>query len=353
MGKMDFTKFPEFDNHELVVFAFDETSGLRSFIAIHNTVLGPAVGGTRYWHYGSEKEALRDALRLSKAMTYKCAIVGLRYGGGKGVIIANTYNPKKKKFLIAYAKKVNFLSGHFYTGEDVGLTTEHVNILAKNSRYIIGREHLAGNPSPWAALGVFYAIRAALEEVYGSAEMNGRKFAIKGIGKVGGTLLRLLYERGGKIVVADIDHRKTKMAKQHFPKIRVVSPNEIHRERVDVFAPCALGGDLNEETVPQLRCHIVCGGANNQLAAAEDGVRLQRAGILYVPDYVANAGGLINVVAELDPKGYSRKRVRNRVERIQKIAKKIIELSRKTKKPANEVADELAERVFKSRMRKR
>lgn len=342
----DFTQLPEFDNHELVVFATDKKSGLKSFIAIHNTNLGPATGGTRYWNYRSEQEALRDVLRLSRAMTYKCALSGIRYGGGKGVIMANSYNPKKKQFLTAYARRVNLLKGSFYTGEDVGLTTEHVNVLARKSRFIIGRASLAGNPSPWAALGVFYAMRVALEAVFGSPEISGRKFAIKGFGKVGSILSRLIYERGGKVTVADINSKRAKLAKKRFPKIRIVKPGEIHRQRVDVYAPCALGDDFNQKTIPQLRCHIICGGANNQLSTPEDGVRLQKAGILYVPDYLANAGGLINVVAELDRRGYSRRRVKGKVKSIEKMTKKIIELSRRQNKPTSEVADRMAESIF-------
>ncbi|OGY97488.1 MAG: hypothetical protein A3A43_02805 [Candidatus Liptonbacteria bacterium RIFCSPLOWO2_01_FULL_56_20] len=349
MREFSVSSLPEFDNHELVAFFEDKKTGLKSFVAVHNTNLGPATGGTRYWNYRSEREALRDALRLSQAMTYKCALAGLSYGGGKGVIMANSHNPKKRKFLIAYAKRVNLLRGNFYTGEDVGLTTEYVNTLARHSKFIIGRESLAGNPSPWAALGVFYAISAGLKAVFGTDEMSGRTFSIKGVGKVGSELCRLLYGRGGRIVVADINQKRIKQIKKRFPKVRVVKPGEIHEQRVDVYAPCALGDEFNAKTIPRLQCHIVCGGANNQLSTSEDGRRLQRAGILYIPDYLANAGGLINVVAELDRRGYSWKRVRKRVQNIQKMARKVIEFSRRQDTPTSEVADRLAESIFRKK----
>ena len=338
--------FEEFDNHELVASLVDRKSGLRGFIAIHNTNLGPAAGGTRYWHYRSEQDALRDALRLSKAMTYKCALARVPHGGGKGVIIANSNHHTRKDFLVAYAKRVNLLNGSFYTGEDVGLTKEYVETLTRNSRFIIGRERLAGNPSPWAAKGVFYAMQAALEAVFGSQEVEGHTFAISGVGKVGEMLCDLIYRQGGEVVVADINADRIKSVKRKFPRIAVVSPSEIHKQRVDVYAPCALGNEFNKKTIPHVRAQIICGGANNQLASPEDGNRLHSWGILYVPDYLANAGGLINVVAEIDSGGYSRKKVERKVKGIKNTAKKIIELSAKKNKPTSEVADRLAEEIF-------
>jgi len=339
------SEFKEFDQHELVVSAFDKHTGLKSFIAIHNSNLGPAVGGTRYWRYASEEEALADALRLSRAMTYKCALARVPHGGGKGVIMANG---GRKQFMVAYAKRINLLNGSFHTGEDVGLTKEYLATLEKTSKFIIGRERLAGNPSPWAAKGVFYSIVAALEAIFGDSEIQGRTFAIKGLGKVGSTLCGLLYEQGGRLIVADVDVEKVKSLKHKFPKVEIVKSTEIHKQRVDVYAPCALGDEFNKKTIPQLRCQIICGGANNQLASREDGERLHSWGILYVPDYLANAGGLINVVAELDKRGYSRRRVEKKVQGIQKTAQKIIQLSVQTNKSTSEVADSLAEKIFKA-----
>ncbi|MBI4094896.1 MAG: Glu/Leu/Phe/Val dehydrogenase [Candidatus Liptonbacteria bacterium] len=350
---LDASRLPEFDNHELVAFTADRKSGLKSFIAIHNTNLGPATGGTRYWAYDSEEEAFRDVLRLSRAMTYKCALARVPYGGGKGVIIANSHHPRRRKILAAYAKRVNLLEGSFYTGEDVGITPDDISVLARQSHFIIGREKFAGDPSPWAALGVFFALQAGLEVVFGNADITGRTFAVKGLGKVGGALCELLYRRGGTLIGADIDPDRVRSAKRRFPRIKIVEAKEIHRQRVDVYAPCALGGDFNKKTIPQLRCQVICGGANNQLSSEKDGERLHGWGILYIPDYLANAGGLINVVSELDKRGYSSRRVRKKVKDIRKTAKKIIMLSEKLNKPTSDVADRLAERIFKNGKRRK
>ncbi|MBI2034073.1 MAG: Glu/Leu/Phe/Val dehydrogenase [Candidatus Liptonbacteria bacterium] len=349
MKNINLAKLPEFNNHELVVVGVDAPSGLRSFIAIHNTNLGPAVGGTRYWQYHSEQAALSDALRLSRAMTYKCALVGVPYGGGKGVIIAHRNNPKKKRFLGAYIKRVNLLGGNFYTGEDVGLNGDDVAFMERRSRFVIGRQKLGGSPAPWAALGVFAAIQGAFESLFGGPAVGGRSFALKGIGKVGSILCRLLYERGARIIAADINPERVRWVRRHFRGVKIVSPAEIHRQKVDVFVPCALGGDLNKGTIRELHSQIVCGGANNQLTSSEDGVRLHERGVLYIPDYLAGAGGLINVVAELDRRGYSRKRVLRKVKAIRGTAKKIIKLSRRYNRPTSEIADGLAEKIFLKR----
>lgn len=350
--RLDIANLPEFDNHEAVVYAVDERVGLKSFIAIHNTNLGPATGGTRYWNYASEEEAIRDVLRLSQAMTYKCALARVPYGGGKGVIIGNAHNPRKGYLFASYAHRVNLLNGTFYTGEDVGLTQANLHILEKESKFIIGRERIAGNPSPWAARGVYYAILAALQAVFGNSEIAGRTFSVKGVGKVGSVLCGLLYERGGKVFVADLAPEKIKSIKRKYPRVEVMRPLEIHKQKVDVYAPCALGGEFNKKTIPQLRCKVICGGANNQLASHEDGERLHSWDILYVPDYLANAGGLINVVAELDKRGYSRRRVERKVRGIRATTKKIIELSRKKNQPTSHIADRLAEGIFLNGKRK-
>lgn len=348
---LDFSKFPQFDDHEAVVFVSDAEIGLRGFIAIHNSNLGPATGGTRYWNYRSEGDALRDVLRLSQAMTYKCALARVPHGGGKGVIIANSHHPRKKQLVAAYAKRINLLNGNFITGEDVGINEDDVRVMLKHTSFIIGKPNVAGDPSPWAALGVFYAMQGALEKVLGSAGVHGRTVAVKGIGKVGFALCGLLYKSGARLVVADIDSSRIRLARREFPGVKVVSPPEIHRQKVDVYAPCALGDEFNKKTIPQLRCGIICGGANNQLASPEDGFRLHSWGILYVPDYLANAGGLINVAAELDKRGYSRRRVVRKVRGIRNTTKKIIQLSRKQNKPTSEIADRLAESIFRFRKR--
>lgn len=345
---LSISSLPEFDNHELVSYLYDENSGLRGFIAIHSTKLGPATGGTRYWRYKAESEALRDALRLSKAMSYKCALAGVPFGGGKGAIIADPSQPKKKALLAAYAKKVNLLDGNFITGEDVGLDAKDVEILSQISPYIIGSPKKAGDPSPWAAKSVFYAIKSGLEFSFGNPTIKGRKFAIKGLGKVGFELAKLLTKEGGQIVAADINEKARQKAKKLLPNIQFVSPDQIHRQAVDVFAPCALGNELDKQNISQLNCKIVCGSANNQLASSEAGTWLYQRDILYIPDYVANAGGLINVTDELNPGGYSPSRVEKKIQKLNAIIKKILSLSLKKDQPTSQIADKLAEKILNS-----
>ncbi|MFY9463165.1 MAG: Glu/Leu/Phe/Val dehydrogenase dimerization domain-containing protein [Candidatus Sungiibacteriota bacterium] len=339
-------ELPEFEGHKLVSFIYDKRVGLRGFIAIHNTNLGPATGGTRYWIYDSEKDALSDALRLSKAMTYKCALAGVSYGGGKGVIIRNPRRPKNDALLQAYAHAVNLFNGSFYTGEDVGMTEHDVEFLAGHCKFINGLPGRAGDPAPWAALGVFHAIEASLHAVFGTAAMEGRTFAIKGLGKLGSELARLIFEQGGEVYGADISADAVKKAVKRFPKLKIIKAAEIHTIKADVFSPCALGGDFNGKTIPQLKSDIVCGGANNQLVSAQDGARLQERGILYIPDYVANAGGLISVTEEWNRAGYRVENVRRKVAAIRKTVTHIIEKSRKDHAPTSVVADRLAEDIF-------
>lgn len=342
-------QLPEFDDHELVSFFADKEIGLKGFIAIHNTNLGPATGGTRYKKYASEQEALQDALNLSRAMTYKCALAGVPYGGGKAVIMAQPRFPKTEKFLSRYAEKINLLNGSFYTGEDVGIDESDIRTLARHSQFIVGRPDGAGDPSPWAALSVFYAIQVGLQSVFGSATVRGRTVAVKGLGKVGFELCRLIFEAGGHIAVADLDVGAIRRATKRFPGIRVVPSAKIHCQKVDVYAPCALGGEFDTKRVRELKCRVVCGSANNQLVSPESGRALYRRGILYIPDYVANVGGLINVKAELHPDGYSRKRVATRVARVRGTVRRIIALSRKNNLPTDTIADELAEKIFKKK----
>ena len=343
---MEIEKLPEFDNHELVSFFCDQKTGLRGYIAIHNTNLGPSAGGTRYFPYKNDEEALRDALRLSRAMTYKCALVGVPYGGAKATIIIDPQKPKTREFLIEYAKRVNLLNGNYITGEDVGVNQRDVDILSNNSKFIVGNSKSGGDLGPWAALGVFSAIKGALEVVFGSAEIKNRTFAVKGLGKVGLSLAVHINKYGGKIIGVDINPEALKTAKKTIPNIRFVSPSLIHKQKVDVYSPCAMGGEFNEKTIKELRCKIICGGANNQLANPKIGEELHRLKILYVPDYLANAGGLISVVGELRKGGYDLGWVEKKCLEIKKTAKKIIELSKKEKKPTSVVTDRLAESIF-------
>ncbi len=337
-----------YTDHEAVIFIHDKVTQLRGFIAIHNTNLGPAVGGTRIQYYKTEEDALADALRLSRAMTYKCAMAGVPFGGGKAVLMSPKRMTIRQKnaFLRSYARRLEFLDGHFFTGEDVGVEARDIALLDKHSRSIIGRPKVGGLPAHWAVLSVSLALEAALQEKFGTESFKGRLFAVKGLGNVGMDLCGLILKRGGIVVAADINRKRTELARRQYPSIRIVPAVSIHKQAVDIFVPCALGNELNSRTIKELRCAIVCGSANNQLATSEDGKLLFKRDILYVPDYVANAGGLINVVSELHAGGYSREHVAKRVEHVKIAVEEILTLSRKTKQPTNVIADKIAEKRF-------
>lgn len=347
-----FEKLDEYDGHESVTFITDKKSGLRGFIAIHNTNLGPAVGGTRFWYYESETEALRDALRLSRAMTYKCALAGVRYGGGKAVLMAPRPGAKMTKaFGIAYAQRLNSFDCPFFTGEDVGLRDEDVRLLARHApTCIIGKPQVGGLPSEWAALSVFYSMKAAMRERFGSDDFKGLTVAIKGVGNVGYDLAVMLSKEGASVVASDIRPERIALVRKKVPGARIVASEQIHRIKADIYAPCALGNEFDARKAATISCKIICGAANNQLSSPDVGRTLHKRQIMYVPDYVANAGGLINVVDELNPKGYSRARVVNEIESIQGTVHDIIRRSKATGRPESDVADELAERRFGARV---
>jgi|TARA_B100001971_G_scaffold119819_1_gene110326 leucine dehydrogenase len=319
-------RFSEFDDHELVCEIKDKGTGLHAYIAIHNTNLGPATGGTRFFFYKSKDEALADVLRLSKAMTYKCALASVPYGGGKGVIIGDPKKTKTNELLKAYAKAVNELKGKFTTGEDMGLTESDIMVLSNESKYINGRGSELG---PFAALGVLKAIEAVIGKV------EGHTFAIKGLGKVGFALCKLIYERGGKIIGADIDEKAIERAKKY---VEIVDPLEIHKQRVDVYCPCALGNEFNEKTIDELGSKIICGAANNQLVSPDVGEKLHKKGITYIPDYVANAGGLIRAVL--------RGNVNKRINEIKDTTEKILNMARENNKSTSIIADDLAKKII-------
>ncbi len=339
------TDFKEFDGHEAVLFAHDRPSGLRAFIVIHNTNIGPATGGTRYAAYVSEEDALREALRLSRAMTYKCALAGVRHGGGKGVIIANPKADRRKIFA-AYAQAVNRLGGWFTTGEDVGVGEHDIAAMRKYSRFVNGRRGQAGDLGPWAARGVFKAMLSAAAVVFGSADLLGKTVAVKGLGKVGLNLCKLLSAAGANIVAADVSREAVIVARRSIPGIQIVPTARIHRERLDIYGPCAMGGEFTTKTAKEVRASIICGGANNQLATPEVDAAFRRRGVVYVPDYVANAGGLIAVAGELDARGWSRKRVARKIENIGTTVHKILLVSERTRRPTGAVADAMARAVF-------
>lgn len=345
----DLKHFPEYDNHELVCEIKDKNTGLHAFIAIHNTNLGPATGGTRFFSYNTKDEAIRDALRLSKAMTYKCALAGVQYGGGKAVIIGNPKKIKTNELLRAYADAVNELNGKFTTGEDIGLTEDDIMVLSEHSEYIHGRKNEAGELGSWAALGVFKAIQAALDFKFGTSDIRGHSFAVKGIGEVGLALCKLIDKHGGNIIAADTDQDVAKKAQEHIKNIKIVDSSEIHKQNVDVYCPCALGNEFDDNNVQELNCKIICGAANNQLAFSEIGEYFYKKEIIYIPDYVANAGGLINIVSEMDSDGYNIGKVKIKVDEIQNTVKTILETAKENKEPANYTADRVAKKIINAK----
>jgi leucine dehydrogenase len=307
-------------DHEELVIRRGRRSGVYTVVAVHSTRLGPALGGCRLWRYASSADAARDALRLSRAMTFKAAAAGVPLGGGKGVICAEPGAPPagnlRRAMLLDFADTVNVLEGAYITAEDVGTTTDDMCAIAEESEHVTGLPPSragSGDPSPVTALGVEAAMRAACEHRFGSPDLEGRTVAVVGIGRVGFHLARLLSEAGAKLIVADIDEQKRALAEK-LPGARWADPNVAVLAEVDVLAPCALGGAINGANVSRLRCRVICGSANNQLS--HDGLAddLAALGILYAPDFVANAGGLINIAVELE--GYDRDRALRRAEAI-------------------------------------
>ena len=330
--------------HEQVAFFSDRDSGLRAIIAIHDTTLGPALGGTRMWTYPSEEAALTDVLRLSRAMTYKAAAAGLDLGGGKGLIVGDPQRDKSEALFLAYARAVDSLGGRYITAEDVGTTPDDLAVVMRGTRWIAGKPPEAGgsgDSAPATAFGVYQAMRACAEEVWGSPSLEGRTVALQGFGKVASNLARRLKADGASLVVAEPGEMARRRAQEEFGA-RIVGLDEIYDVDCDVFSPCALGGVLNGETIPRLRCPIVAGGANNQLLEAADGLRLRDAGILYAPDYVANAGGVINLSSELT--GYDADAAFARTANIYNTVKEVFATAKAEGIPTSEAADALAER---------
>ena len=302
------------------------------------------MGGTRFYPYTSQKEAIKDVLRLSRAMTYKCALAGVKYGGGKAVIIGDPQKIKTDELLISYAKEINKLKGKFSTGEDVGMNEADVQLMLETSPYFIGKKGFAGDPSPFASLSTYYAIKSASKHIFGKKNLKGRTVAVKGVGKVGSELVRLLIKENAKVYIADIDRKAVYRIKKLYPEVNIVNVKKINTLKVDVYSPCALGNEFTQINKKQINAKIICGAANNQLSSGEIGDWFFENGILYIPDYIANAGGLINVVDEMEPGGYNKKRVDKRIKNIKETVNKIIQLSEKKKVSTIRIADEIAER---------
>lgn len=294
----------EFDNHEQVVFCSDAETGLKAIIAVHSTALGPAVGGCRLWQYESDEAAVNDVLRLSRGMTYKNAMAGLPLGGGKSVIIGDAKSIKSEALFRAFGRMVHRLSGSYYSAEDVNITTGDIMTVNKETPYVAGLEGKSGNPGPFTALGTYRGIKAAALHQFGSDNLEGKTVAIQGLGSVGFYLCEHLHKEGAKLIVTDINQDAVQRAISQFGAT-AVGLNDIYAVEADIYAPCALGATINDDTVAQLKVKIVAGCANNQLKEARHGEVLRNKGILYAPDYVINAGGIINVASEMRPEGYS------------------------------------------------
>ncbi|MEN0061626.1 MAG: Glu/Leu/Phe/Val dehydrogenase [Myxococcota bacterium] len=314
--------------HEQIMLCRNPDVGLKAIIAIHDTTLGPSLGGCRLYNYASDADALRDVLRLSRGMTYKAAVAGLDIGGGKSVIIGDP-SIKSEPLFRAFGRHIQSLGGRYITAEDMNTNVEDMNFIARETSFVMGAgAHLggSGNPSPITAWGVFHGIRACLEVAYGSADVTDRTVAIQGVGNVGYHLARYLHEHGARIVVSDINMRNVRRAVEEFGA-KVVEGEDIFEVECDVFAPCAIGGIVNERTIPMLRCPIVAGGANNILEDEEaDAVRLGEREILYGPDYVLNAGGLMSVYSEL--KGWPRDKALDDAENIFNTVKRVLHRAR-------------------------
>ena len=299
---MNITEYMERHGHEQLSIWTDPKAGLRAFIAIHDTSLGPALGGVRIWPYPNEEQAILDVLRLSRAMTYKSAVAGLPMGGGKAVIMADPRAEKTEALFRSYGRFVESLGGRFITTEDVGASPQDLQWASLETRHVVGLPPSmggSGNPANATGFGVYQAMRACAEASWGSDSLAGKTVAIQGYGNVGRSLARHLLDAGAHLVVTDLREESRQEAAALGSAVRVVMPDEVLATECDVLAPCAMGGVLNAETIPQLRCEVVCGSANNQLVDDEDAQRLADRGILYAPDYVANAGGVINVFHEI------------------------------------------------------
>lgn len=303
--------------YEKVLKITEEKSGLVAIISIHNSTLGPALGGTRIYPYANFDDALRDVLRLSKGMTYKSALAQAGFGGGKSVIIADPAKNLTREKLLAFGQAVNSLKGSYICAEDVGCTTANIATINEATPYVTGLVHekSSGNPSPFTAWGTFRGIQSALKKLYGCESPEGKVIAIQGLGSVGADLAELLFWAGAKLIVSDIDQKKARAFAAKFG-MSYCSPEEIIYAKCDVLAPCALGGVISKKSIPNLRCRAIAGCANNQLQEDDDGYELFRRGILYAPDFVINAGGLLNVAQELAEEGYVPKPVRDKVHKI-------------------------------------
>ncbi len=336
---------PSFVNHEQVVFCYDERTGLKAIIAVHNTTLGPALGGTRFWNYKSEAEAVKDVLRLSRGMTFKAAISGLNLGGGKAVIIGDSKKDKSEGLFRRYGQFVNSLGGKYITAEDVGTNVNDMVFVNKETKFVSGLPEAtggSGDPSPVTAYGVYMGMKASAKHKWGSDSLSGKTIAVQGVGHVGEYLVEFLAKENAKVYISDIHEEQLKHVAQRFGS-EIVSLDGIYDVDMDIYAPCALGGTVNTETLNRLKCSIIAGSANNQLAHELDhGKMVMDKGIIYAPDFLINAGGLINVYSELN--GYNRENAMNATQKIYDVTLEILRKSDEENVPTIIAAKEIAEK---------
>lgn len=330
-------------DYEQLIMCHDKASGLKAIIAIHDTTLGPALGGTRMWTYATEEEAIEDALRLARGMTYKNAAAGLNLGGGKTVIIGDPRTDKNDEMFRALGRFIEGLNGRYITAEDVGTTEEDMDLIHLETDYVTGVSAAfgsSGNPSPVTAYGIYCGMKAAAKEAFGDASLAGKTIAVQGVGNVAYTLCEHLHKEGAKLIVTDINQQAVQRAVDAFGAT-AVEPDAIYSQDADIFAPCALGAVINDETLQQLQVKVIAGSANNQLKEEAHGAKLHELGIIYAPDFVINSGGVINVADELD--GYNHERALKRVGKIYDTLGKIFAISNERNIPTSEAANQLAE----------
>lgn len=333
----------DFDDHEVVHCVRDHASGLTAIIAIHSTHRGPAAGGTRFWHYADGEAAIRDALRLSRGMSYKNALADLPAGGGKAVIVADKARTKTPEMLTAFAKAVDALHGKYVTAQDVGMSEADMVALSQHTAHVAGLPGQGGDPGPYTARGVFLGIEAAAKRALGAGDLKGVRIAVQGVGSVGGGAARYCAEAGAKLVLADIDAERAKAMAEELGGV-AVSTDEVLSADVDIVSPNALGAILTEQSIEKITAKAIAGGANNQLATGSEGKLLQQRSILYAPDYVINAGGIINVLRHIDQAGDDV--INARIDQIPARLESIWEESEKTGETANAVADRMAKALI-------
>ncbi|MDD4244039.1 MAG: Glu/Leu/Phe/Val dehydrogenase [Bacilli bacterium] len=337
MNKFDY--MAEYGYEQLIYF-YDKETGLKGVTCIHDTTLGPALGGTRLWNYATEDEAVEDVLRLARGMTYKNAVAGLNIGGGKTVLIGDADKVKSEAYWRAFGRYVQSLNGRYITAEDVNTSPDDMEYVAMETNYIVGLTKTSGDPSPFTALGVYWGMRASCLEKFGSNDLKGRTVLVQGVGHVGYNLVKLLVNDGAKVYVSDIKQEKLDKVASDFP-VTIVPTTDIFAFEYEIFAPCAMGAVVNDQTIPQFKFKIICGAANNVLKEERHGAELEKRGILYAPDYVINAGGVINVYQEI--LGYDPNEAKRKVEKIYGKVLDVFKIAKENNITPAKAADRLAE----------